>query len=82
MRPLGLTRRVAALIRPLPLSVAGGAATFMALLFRPGLLGGACTLLFLLLLLAPESFGLEFVPVAANVFEPRVKGVSIESARH
>jgi hypothetical protein len=78
MRPLGLPRRVPALIRPLPLPVAVGAAAFVSLLLRPGLLGGAGALFFLLLLLAPERLGLEFVPVTADVFEPRVKGVSIK----
>jgi hypothetical protein len=77
MRPLSLALRVTALIRPLPLSLTGGAAS-RALLFRPRLLlllllgGGTRTLLLLLFLLTPECFGLELVPFAANVLEPVV----------
>jgi hypothetical protein len=74
MRPLSLALRVTALIRPLPLSLTGGAAS-RALLFRPRLLllgGGTRTFLLLLFLLTPECFGLELVPFAANVLEPVV----------
>jgi hypothetical protein len=77
MRPLSLALRVTALIRPLPLSLTGGAAS-RALLFRPRLLlllllgGGTRTLLLLLFLLTPECFGLKLVPFAANVLEPVV----------
>jgi hypothetical protein len=77
MRPLSLALRVTAFIRPLPLSLTGGAAS-RALLFRLLLLlllllgGGTRTLLLLLFLLTPECFGLELVPFAANVLEPVV----------
>ncbi len=87
MGPLSLPFRVtAAFIQAFPFSITaaaggGAVAALGRVLFRPGL-GGACALLFLLLFLLllllfpPEGFGLELVPLAADVFESAVKYVS------
>lgn len=72
MRPLGFPRRIAGLVGALPIPRGAG---------RCFLLGRAARFLFLSFVLAPQGLGLEFVPLALDVFESVVAEVSTTESR-
>lgn len=72
MRPLCFPRHIAGLVGALPITRGAG---------RCFLLGRAARFLFLSLVLAPQGLGLEFVPLALDVFESVVAEVSTTESR-
>lgn len=72
MRPLCFPRHIAGLVGALPITRGAG---------RCFLLGRAPRFLFLPLVLAPQGLGLEFVPLALDVFESVGAEVSTRESR-